>query len=51
MIDSFAHAQLKEVSINAYNMINAECIALKDSILSYFTLNLSDKKRSGIKLL
>ncbi|KAF0488321.1 hypothetical protein F8M41_022344 [Gigaspora margarita] len=35
----------KEVSINSYNMINAEFIALKDPVLNHFTSNFSDKER------
>ncbi|KAF0521615.1 hypothetical protein F8M41_015751 [Gigaspora margarita] len=34
-----------KVSINGYNMINAEFIALKDPILNHFTSNFSDKKQ------
>ncbi|KAF0557650.1 hypothetical protein F8M41_012784 [Gigaspora margarita] len=45
MVDSFSHTQPKEVSINCYNMINAEFIALKDPVLNHFTSNFSDKKR------
>src|SRR6185437_2007612 len=45
MVDSFTHTQPKEVSINGYNMINAEFIALKDPVLNYFTSNFSDKER------
>jgi len=44
MVDSFTHAQPREVSINAYNMINTECIALKNPILNHFTSNFLDKK-------
>ncbi|KAF0531733.1 hypothetical protein F8M41_011763 [Gigaspora margarita] len=35
----------KEVSINGYNVINAEFIALKDPVLNHFTSNFSDKER------
>ncbi|KAF0524543.1 hypothetical protein F8M41_015157 [Gigaspora margarita] len=35
----------KEVFFNGYNMINAEFIALKDSVLNHFTSNFSDKER------
>ncbi|KAF0427357.1 hypothetical protein F8M41_006070 [Gigaspora margarita] len=45
MIDSFTRTQPKEVSINGYNMINAEFIALKDPVLNHFTSNFSDKER------
>ncbi|KAF0507834.1 hypothetical protein F8M41_018911 [Gigaspora margarita] len=45
MVDSFTHTQPKEVSINGYNMINAEFIALKDPVLNHFTSNFSDKER------
>ncbi|KAF0517970.1 hypothetical protein F8M41_016863 [Gigaspora margarita] len=45
MVDSFTHTQPKEVSINGYNMINAEFIALKDSVLNHFTSNFSNKER------
>ncbi|KAF0497264.1 hypothetical protein F8M41_020761 [Gigaspora margarita] len=44
-IDSFTRTQPKEVSINGYNMINAEFIVLKDPVLNYFTSNFSDKER------
>ncbi|KAF0534623.1 hypothetical protein F8M41_009907 [Gigaspora margarita] len=44
-IDSFTHIQPKELSINGYNMINAEFIALKDPVLNHFTSNFSDKER------
>ena len=45
MVDSFTRTQPKEVSINGYNMINAEFIALKDPVLNHFTSNFSDKER------
>ncbi|KAF0348405.1 hypothetical protein F8M41_015561 [Gigaspora margarita] len=45
MVDSFTRIQPKEVSINGYNMINAEFIALKDPVLNHFTSNFSDKER------
>ncbi|KAF0552129.1 hypothetical protein F8M41_022555 [Gigaspora margarita] len=45
MVDSFTHTQSKEVSINDYNMINAEFIALKDPVLNHFASNFSDKER------
>ncbi|KAF0409179.1 hypothetical protein F8M41_008412 [Gigaspora margarita] len=45
MADSFTRTQPKEVSINGYNMINAEFIALKDPVLNHFTSNFSDKER------
>ncbi|KAF0555092.1 hypothetical protein F8M41_018130 [Gigaspora margarita] len=45
MVDSFTCTQPKEVSINGYNMINAEFIALKDPVLNHFTSNFSDKER------
>ncbi|KAF0447240.1 hypothetical protein F8M41_002839 [Gigaspora margarita] len=44
MVDSFTRTQPKEVSINGYNMINAEFIALKDPVLNHFTSNFSDKE-------
>ncbi|KAF0443893.1 hypothetical protein F8M41_003522 [Gigaspora margarita] len=44
MVDSFTCTQPKEVSINGYNMINAEFIALKDPVLNHFTSNFSDKE-------
>ncbi|KAF0555161.1 hypothetical protein F8M41_017926 [Gigaspora margarita] len=44
MVDSFTHTQPKEVSINGYNMINTELIALKDPVLNHFTSNFSDKE-------
>ena len=44
MVDSFIYTQSKKVLINSYNMFNAEFIALKDSVLNYFTLNFSDKE-------
>ncbi|KAF0475772.1 hypothetical protein F8M41_024575 [Gigaspora margarita] len=34
----------KEVSINGYNMINTEFIALKDPVLNHFTLNFLDNE-------
>ncbi|KAF0455196.1 hypothetical protein F8M41_001475 [Gigaspora margarita] len=43
-IDSFTHTQPKKVSINGYNMINAEFIALKDPVLNHFTSNFSNKE-------
>ncbi|KAF0469439.1 hypothetical protein F8M41_025545 [Gigaspora margarita] len=43
IVDSFTRTQPKEVSINGYNMINAEFIALKDPVLNHFTSNFSDK--------
>ncbi|KAF0523426.1 hypothetical protein F8M41_015422 [Gigaspora margarita] len=45
MVDSFTCTQSKEVSINGYNMINAEFIALKDPVLNHFTSNFSNKKQ------
>ncbi|KAF0405595.1 hypothetical protein F8M41_008923 [Gigaspora margarita] len=45
MVNSFTHIQPKEVSINGYNMINAEFIALKDPVLNHFTSNFSNKER------
>ncbi|KAF0435108.1 hypothetical protein F8M41_004821 [Gigaspora margarita] len=45
MVDSFTHTQPKEVTINGYNMINAEFIALKDPVLNHFTSNFSDKEQ------
>ncbi|KAF0460279.1 hypothetical protein F8M41_000619 [Gigaspora margarita] len=45
MVDSFTRTQPKEVSINGYNMINAEFIALKDPVLNHFTSNFSDMER------
>ncbi|KAF0445085.1 hypothetical protein F8M41_003243 [Gigaspora margarita] len=45
MVDSFTCTQPKEVSINGYNMINAEFIALKDPVLNHFTSNFSNKER------
>ncbi|KAF0495849.1 hypothetical protein F8M41_021130 [Gigaspora margarita] len=45
MIDSFTRTQPKEVSINGYNMINAEFIVLKDPVLNHFTSNFLDKER------
>ncbi|KAF0451035.1 hypothetical protein F8M41_002082 [Gigaspora margarita] len=45
MVDLFTCTQPKEVSINGYNMINAEFIVLKDPVLNHFTSNFSDKKR------
>ncbi|CAG8832450.1 13671_t:CDS:2, partial [Cetraspora pellucida] len=45
MVNSFTHTQPKEVSINSYNMINAEFIALKDPVLNHFTSNFSDKEQ------
>ncbi|PKY15323.1 hypothetical protein RhiirB3_427503 [Rhizophagus irregularis] len=44
MVDSFVCAQLKKVSINTWNMINAEFIDLKDLILSYYVSNFSEKE-------
>ncbi|KAF0483905.1 hypothetical protein F8M41_023187 [Gigaspora margarita] len=44
MVDSFTYTQPKKVSINGYNMINAEFIALKDPVLNHFTSNFSDKE-------
>ncbi|KAF0335070.1 hypothetical protein F8M41_016723 [Gigaspora margarita] len=44
MVDSFTRTQPKEVSINSYNMINTEFIALKDPVLNHFTSNFSDKE-------
>ncbi|KAF0499390.1 hypothetical protein F8M41_020474 [Gigaspora margarita] len=44
MVDSFTRTQPKEVSINGYNMINAEFIALKDPVLNHFTSNFLDKE-------
>ncbi|KAF0421101.1 hypothetical protein F8M41_006836 [Gigaspora margarita] len=44
IIDSFIRTQPKKVSINGYNMTNAEFIALKDPVLNHFTSNFSDKK-------
>ena len=44
IVDSFTHTQPKEVSINGYNMINTEFIALKDPVLNQFTSNFSDKE-------
>ena len=44
MVDSFTRTQPKEVSINGYNIINAEFIALKDPVLNHFTSNFSDKE-------
>ncbi|KAF0555164.1 hypothetical protein F8M41_017929 [Gigaspora margarita] len=53
MVDLFTRTQPKEVSINGYNMINAEFIALKDLVLNYFTSisQTRNVKSSGIKLL
>ncbi|KAF0358149.1 hypothetical protein F8M41_014473 [Gigaspora margarita] len=45
MVDSFTCTQPKEVSINGYNMINAEFIVLKDPVLNHFTSNFSNKER------
>ncbi|CAG8608935.1 10734_t:CDS:2 [Ambispora leptoticha] len=45
MVNSFTRTQPKEVSINGYNMINAEFIALNDPVLNHFTSNFSDKER------
>ncbi|KAF0377888.1 hypothetical protein F8M41_012503 [Gigaspora margarita] len=45
IVDSFICTQPKEVSINGYNMINAEFIALKDPVLNHFTSNFSDKEQ------
>ncbi|KAF0554672.1 hypothetical protein F8M41_019015 [Gigaspora margarita] len=45
MVDSFTRTQPKEVSINGYNMINTEFIALKDPVLNHFTSNFSDKEQ------
>ncbi|GBC08377.1 hypothetical protein RclHR1_08070011 [Rhizophagus clarus] len=46
MVDSFIHAQPREVSINTWNMINAEFIGLKDPILSHYISNFSEKERN-----
>ncbi|KAF0497062.1 hypothetical protein F8M41_020802 [Gigaspora margarita] len=45
MVDLFTRTQPKEVSINGYNMINAEFIVLKEPVLNHFTSNFSDKER------
>jgi hypothetical protein len=45
MIDSFVCVQSREVSINTWNMINAEFIGLKDPILSHYVSNFSEKER------
>ncbi|KAF0499964.1 hypothetical protein F8M41_020370 [Gigaspora margarita] len=44
MVDLFTYTQSKEVSINRYNMINAEFIALKNPVLNHFTSNFLDKE-------
>ncbi|KAF0352488.1 hypothetical protein F8M41_015220 [Gigaspora margarita] len=44
IVDSFTCTQFKEVSINGYNMINAEFIVLKDPVLNHFTSNFLDKE-------
>lgn len=48
MVNSFVHAQPRDVSINAFNMINAEYIGLKDPILTHYVSNFSDKEREKL---